>query len=545
MAERVSRFACLWVPCFVAAAHVRCEPALAERPLIVVTPSRADARSAPSAPRVASTPRASGPVREIEERPGGAGALRAWGRSGAISGPPISVVARVLDANAAARERGVRPGMTEAEARARAPELVRRVLVDEHVTAARHALLEAALAVSPRVEDGGPGVVHVDVGGLARLVGDDTAIAERLARHARTVGLPAHVGVAGSRPAARVAAQLGRRVTIVPAGQERATLAVAPLGLLALPEPLAATLAGWGIATLGELAALPREGLGLRLGAAGLRAHDVACGRDHEPFQAWQPPASWTETQHVEWEIDSLDALAIVLGPVLERLAARLAAVYLSADGLDIELALTSGARHQRAVSLAYPTRDPALMLLVTRLDLESHPPPAAVTTVVVTVHPATAPVLPGVLGEPPAPAARDLATVLARLTALVGANGVGMPVLVDSHRADAVVLEPFRPPTTSAMPTSAVIEAADGGLVLRRVRPPRVVHVEMLAGRPVRALDRHVVTCAGPWRTSGEWWDTGAWARDEWDVLLSDGWLCRLAHDLLTKSWSLDGVYD
>jgi protein ImuB len=352
--------------------------------------------------------------------------------------------------------------------------------------------------------------------------------------------------VAGSRTAARVAAQLGRRVTIVPPGKERATLAAAPLDVLSLPGPLAATLTGWGLATLGELAALPREGLGLRLGAAGLRAHDVACGRDHEPFQAWQPPASWTETQHVEWEIDSLEALALVLGTVLDRLAARLAAVHLSADGLDVELTLTSGARHQRAVSLAYPTRDPALMLLVTRLDLQSHPPPAAVTTVTVTVHPVAAPLIPGVLGEPPAPASRDLATALARLTALVGADALGTPALVDSHRADAVVLRPFVLAAAPPPLAEAVAESeSDAVLVLRRLRPPRGVEVEAVDGRPVRALDRRVVTCAGPWRTSGEWWDAGAWARDEWDVLLSDGWLCRLAHDLMTGRWSLDGVYD
>jgi protein ImuB len=433
--------------------------------------------------------------------------------------------------------------MTEAEACARVPALARRPLVDEHVTAALHALLEAALAVSPRVEDGGPGVVHVDIGGLGRLVGDDTAIAGRLARHARAVGLPAHVGVAGSRTAARVAAQLGRRVTIVPPGHEGAILAPAPLDVLALPAPVAAMLAGWGIATLGDLAALPREGLGLRLGAAGLRAHDVACGRDHGPFQAWLPPASWTETQHVEWEIDALEPLAVVLGLVLERLAARLAAAHVAADGLDVELALASGARHRRTVSLAYPTRDTALMLLVARLDLESHPPPAAATAVTVTVHPVTAPAVPGVLGEPPPPAPRDLATVLARLTALVGADALGAPVLLDSHRPDPVVLHPFRPPTDASEPSDVTDHASE--LMLRRLRPPRVVEVETVEGRPARALDRRVVTCAGPWRASGEWWDTGAWARDEWDVLLDDGWLCRLAHDLLTGRWHLDGVYD
>jgi protein ImuB len=53
------------------------------------------------------------------------------------------------------------------------------------------------------------------------------------------------------------------------------------------------------------------------------------------------------------------------------------------------------------------------------------------------------------------------------------------------------------------------------------------------------------VVTCAGPWRLSGEWWDVGGWARDEWDVALDDGTLCRIALDLRAGGWFLDAVYD
>ena len=47
------------------------------------------------------------------------------------------------------------------------------------------------------------------------------------------------------------------------------------------------------------------------------------------------------------------------------------------------------------------------------------------------------------------------------------------------------------------------------------------------------------------PWRASGEWWDVEAWAREEWDVVLSDGALCRIARDRLTGHWYLDALYD
>jgi protein ImuB len=516
------RVACLWVPFFAAAAAERCEPALVERPLAVVRGT-----------------------------------------------PPVT---RIVEANAAARERGVVPDLTEAQARARCPALVSRPWSEAQVASAREALLHAALAVSPRVEDGGPGLVHVDLDGLERLFGDEPKVAARLVRQARAVGLPARVGIAGSRIAAWVAARGDGRVTIVPPGRERETLAVVPLGVLDLPEPLALTLERWGVRTLGELAALPRDGLALRLGPAGLRLHDLALGRDRDPFRPWTPPPFWEEAQALDWEADDLVALAAVLRAVLERLTARLAAAHVAADRLDVRLELASGARHERTVALAYPTRDAGLMLTLLRFDLEAHPPEAPVTAVALTAHPVRERVGQGGLWQPPQPVHRDLAAVLVRLAELVGPGDCGSPVLDDSHRPDAFTLVPFAPgalggrararhgawggePSPRGQPSASEAGgplapgAPPPALVLRRVRPPRPVEVVTRGGRPARVRwgDRPsaVVACAGPWRTSGEWWDVRAWSRDEWDVQLDDGPLCRLALDHRTGRWLLDGVYD
>jgi protein ImuB len=496
----VSHFACAWVPCFAAAAFERGEPALVDRPLAIVR-----------------------------------------------GAPPVT---RVVEASAAAREHRIGPGMTEAEARARCPLLVVRPWSDECVASARHALLEAALTVSPRVEDGGPGLVHVDVAGLGRLVGDARAIADRLVRQVSAVGLSARVGVAQSRTAARLAAQAGPRVTVVPAGGERAFLAAMPLGALDLGAELDDTFRRWGIRALGELAGLPRRSLGDRLGAAGLRAHDLALGLDRDPFRVHVPEPYWEEALGLEWEIASLDALAALIERVLERLTARLAVVHVSADAVDLELTLASGATHARAIALAYPTRDVRLMLTLVRLDLEAHPPPTGVVGVTLRARPAVARPTPAGLWQPPAPVHRDLAALLTRLTTLVGTGNLGAPALIDSHHPDAFTLRPF---TGSAPPDARGAEETGGEsdirMMLRRAEPLLAVSVETADGRP-RSVESEgrgarVLACAGPWRISGEWWDTRAWARDEWDVLLSDTRLCRLAHDRLANHWLLVGIYD
>jgi hypothetical protein len=75
-----------------------------------------------------------------------------------------------------------------------------------------------------------------------------------------------------------------------------------------------------------------------------------------------------------------------------------------------------------------------------------------------------------------------------------------------------------------------------------------------MARGRPVAvAVDRRgmpggrVERAAGPWRTSGAWWHGTAahWDRDEWDIALADGALCRIFRDRVTEKWFMEGVID
>ena len=509
MVDGVSRIACVRVEAFAAAAIERCEPALREQALAVV-----------------------------------AGA------------PPAT---RVVEANARARAEGVRPGLSDAEAAVRCPALVRRPVSAEAEAAARHALLDACLGVSPRLEDAGPGLVYVDLDGLRRLLGDEAEIGRRLLRHARAVGLEARVGIAGSRAAAGVASRVGPPVHALASEAERGALAMVPLGTLEWLPELAATFERWGLATLGDLAALPRAGIGARLGAAGLAAHDLAAGVDRPPFRPWTPPPFWEEAQGLEWEIATLPALVPVLERVLERLCARLTAAALVIDALEVRLALASGGHHARAVALAAPLVEVAPIIGLLAVELEAHPPTAAVTGVALSARVVPRRAASGRLWHPPAPAPRDLAAVLARLALLVGSANIGSPVVVDSHRPDDDTLVPFDAgsATDDATPARDRDDASGGdlrlpagSLALRRLRPPRRVEVETREGRPARVRgapgpDAAVITCAGPWRLSGHWWDTGAWARDEWDVELTDRTLWRLAHDRLNNTWFLDVLYD
>ncbi|HAK56162.1 MAG TPA: hypothetical protein DCP38_11885, partial [Acidobacteria bacterium] len=79
-------------------------------------------------------------------------------------------------------------------------------------------------------------------------------------------------------------------------------------------------------------------------------------------------------------------------------------------------------------------------------LDLESHPPPAGIDRVGVALVPAPARVVQFSLLEQAMPSAEQLSTLLARLTALMGAGRCGAPVVVDTHRPGAFDVQPFKP---------------------------------------------------------------------------------------------------
>ena len=95
----------------------------------------------------------------------------------------------------------------------------------------------------------------------------------------------------------------------------------------------------------------------------------------------------------------------------------------------------------------------------------------------------------------------------------------------------------------------------------------------EISAWNKTKSVHGKVVCVAGPWRTSGEWWRTDTWARDEWDVAIEDRGqrsevggqksegletkepsrhnspppqvLYRIYRELSSGTWFVEGIYD
>jgi protein ImuB len=404
-------------------------------------------------------------------------------------------------------------------------------------------LIDVALAHSPRVEEGGPGLVYLDVAGLHGLYGSEEEIGRRLARAAADRGFQIRVGVAHSRIGALIAARRRDGVTVVDPGKDAEYLAAAPLSLLDLSHEMAARLGRWGLRTLGELAALPSAALFERLGSEGITLQRLARGEDSRPLRPWELPLIFEESVEPGWTVEALGPLGDLLAGLVERICEKLVRRGLSADQFDWACRLADRTVHEGSSTPAVPVNEAAAITALLKASLESRPPRGPVEAVTLRAHPVRVPPAQESLTDPSRPSPRMLTTILARLAALVGARQIGVPVLLDSHRPDAVTLAP-----TSSPRERVEREPAWGAaLALRRLRPPCPARVTLTAGRPVHLqsdrLTARIVAGVGPWRSSGEWWTERPWIHDEWDAELADGTLCRLVHD--GSAWWLEGIYD
>ena len=460
--------------------------------------------------------------------------------------------ARVVALTRAAHQAGVRRGMTVGQAKATAAQLGQTLKVAASsaadTAAAEAALADVGYAFSPRVE-AEAGRIFLEVGDLGRMYPSERAVAQGLAAQAARVGLAVRAAIASGKAVARVASE-ATDLALVPAGGERAFLAPLPVrhalgapGLGEHAEVLAASLARWGIHSLGALARLPLGEVGLRLGEAGARLHKIATGTLDEPFAARLPADALEEGTELEYALYELEPLAFILRGLIDRALERLGGRGLGCAGLTLRLKLDPHGYEVREVPLGAPTREAATLLQLVRLELGRHPPSGPVTGIALLMLPARLRAVQLDFLRPAGPAPERLAATLARLAALVGLENVGVPTPVDSYREEAVAVMPWKASDATPPPATAPT------LAFRRFRPPKVV--EMLMGRDgptaLRGPDTtaRILVAAGPYRASGEWWSGDGFHRDYWDVQASDGAVYRVHQDRTDGRWYLDGYYD
>ena len=471
---------------------------------------------------------------------------------------------QVCSLNTKARLLGMVRGMTRVEVDTfPASAVLARSLKEEAAT--RAILLECAGAFSPRLEE--PNVDErsrtatfacgIDIAGTQSLFGPPEVLSRKLVERVRAVCMRACVTVSGNLHAAVCMASglpPSGTVKVIPHGEEAAALAELPFTVLDPTGEQAETFAAWGLRTLGMLAGLPQKDLVARMGQEGRRLWQLARGERPHLFQPVEPPLALAERMELDSPVELLNSLLFVVGAMLDQLIVRANARLVALAAVTIALTLDRGGTHARTVRPALPTNDKRLWIRLLHLDLEAHPPPAAVLAVALDAEPgATSKVQLG-LFSPQLPEASRLDVTLARIRAMVGEENVGRAVLLDTHAPEAFRLESFRIDalrvTESAAETTA---AAALRAAARQLRPAESVTVTLEAQRPVRFTFRgqgfRVDRAYGPWLAAGDWWQPTLWGHEQWDIVARAGdsslLCCCLVRDLMHGSWQMAALYD
>lgn len=483
----------------------------------------------------------------------------------------------VLSLNAAARAASVDLGMTAPQAVARCPSLLIRTPELSAEADARAALLAAGFTLSPNIEDTAPGLCTADVSGLA------PAQRESTAHHAVStlaqLGLPATAGLAPtpllalyaaraaftrslsrnpsrsfSCPSALLFAERTKNEneererfdgTVLLVTNPSSFLAPLPLSAADPPPELAAVFDSWGLRTLGDLTALPRDEIVRRFGAEGLAFYQRASGGSPRPLHLLTPAQTFTAAMELENEIETLEPLLFLLRRFLDRLTLELRASQHVAAELHLTLKLEDDTQHTRDFRLPEPTADVDILFRTLYTHLESLHTDASICALELRLNPARPLVRQQGLFDTGLRDPHGFAETLARISVLVGPDRIGTPQLQDTHRPDSAKLTP---------PLSGIPPAADSplhpplGLPLRRFRPPLPARVEFTDGCPTYLwtdnISGEITFRSSAFPSSGEWWQRDrAWSRTEWDIALAPGGLYRLL--LTADTYFLEGEYD
>jgi len=432
---------------------------------------------------------------------------------------------RILDANAAARRRGIRPGLSTSAGRALADDLH----LADRAPASERAALERMAACAYRYSSlvalqPDRHAVLLEVSGSSRLFGSPRHIAEALSRTLSQLGYQARTGSGPTPESAQLAAPQGLHIE---AG-ERIGRRLGDFALTQLPLDAgqAKALERMGFRSLGEVLRLPRKALSRRSGPALVDYLDRLTGARPDPLVPWRPPVRFSSGLELVAETASHQALLFPLRRLVDELCDVLQACDRGAQALSFELHHAQGCASLR-LGLQRPGRDPAHLMLLLRERLERLKLPGPVRRLGLEVEhllPFDARQENLFAAEDPAQAA-VLAPWLERLQARLGAQAVQGLRGIEDHRPERswAVRELGEPADCTALTHRPV-------WLLAQPQACQVADYQLLAG---------------PERIETGWWDGHDCRRDYFVARDVAGRTLWLFHEYKPRpGWYLQGLF-
>jgi protein ImuB len=492
-------------------------------------------------------------------------------RPDAPSGEPLLIVDdRVTGATEEVLAAGVTLGMTRREGEALAPfaTVMTRDVGEE--TRRFESVVTLVEDLVPRVEVVSPGLLFVPVAGAVRYYGGEEALAESISKELSNHWTTSEASVGGSEQSKRrgvAPPQIGiadgpfaARWAAATADTGEPNIVTDTIGFLSRldlgtlresmgGEEMIDTFRWLGIATLGDLARLPRETLASRFGVPGVTAHRLASGEDRR-VEPREIPTDLTVEMTFEDPLETLDGVAFAGRNLAEKLLRRLRSAGVAPHTVTITAEPASGPARTRVWRSADPFTERALSDRVwwqLRAWVETSGVPGGIAGLRIVPD--------DLSGEgrqlnllTDESSAVEAERALARAQAMLGPDGV-LQARAQGGRMPAERVawsrwgEPEVPEERDAgAPWPGATPTPSPALVPPRLDP---IEVEWDGGMPTRvrlgSRWEPVLTWSGPWRLSGRWW-AGEQDADRYQIVTSVGaFLCVVAQG---RAY-LAGVYD
>lgn len=219
---------------------------------------------------------------------------------------------------------------------------------------------------TPLVEPISLDEAFLDVTASRAAFGDGPTIARGIKDRVRDeVGLVVSVGVATNKLCAKVASDLRKpdALVVVPPGEEAAFLAPLPIRRLWGVGPKAGeALRDFGVATIGQLAAMAPGTLARRFGQHGAALAERARGIDPSPVVPSVAPKTIGHEHTFEHDVVGDEQLEATLLDLADSVAGRLRRARLAARGVQLKLRYEGFDTITRQQMLPRPTREASVL---------------------------------------------------------------------------------------------------------------------------------------------------------------------------------------
>jgi len=459
---------------------------------------------------------------------------------------------RILWANRAARALRIRPGARFAQAQSLAARLHGSVMEEAEVSAATEEVFRALLLDSPAVEPAEecPGLFWLDPNGLESLYGPPAAWAARVSQRLTDAGWVPSVVVGWRRHLVFALARSRAGAHVFPSEEaERRNAEAVPLAHLDLPPALREPLRKLDVRTVGELLALPCEGLRVRWGTAAAAVHELLAGRTWRPFQPQLPTEPLRAFIPVDPPDDNDARLLFGIKNSLHDLFAELERRSEGIVAVALEFALDHEAPHRERIETAGPTLDLLRLLDLVRLRLAgiSFPAPVEAIDLVLETRRVHAMQLALIKSRPkrdPVAAAKALARVKAAFGRESVVRAEPAEGHLPEHRFRWAAYGEFRLPRP--VPEDPMAPASEPPPLVRSILATPRALPDLPAHEKERWLGRHgaVERLLGPDRVATGWWGERA-DRDYYFAETKTGEILWIFHDRAARRWFLHGAVD